>query len=104
MSRFRCPRCGESGISFKDKYLAGIWMTVLCTNCGARLCAQPLVMAAGYVLYFWVLAWFVTWALLDWSWLPILYMIPVWLVLDLLNIRFMPLAALRSPKTPDSAK
>lgn len=96
MRRFRCPRCGQDGISFKDKYYAGLWLTVVCSQCGARLCAQPWFMAVGYMIYFWAIAWFVMWALLEHSWLPILYMLPVWALLDLLNIYFMPLAVLRS--------
>jgi hypothetical protein len=95
MRRFICPRCKRDSISLKDKYLAGIWMTISCRECGARLCGHPWAMALGYIPYVWALAWFAMWALLDGSWLPILYLIPVWLLLDALNILFMPLASLR---------
>lgn len=73
-------------------------MTISCANCGARLCAQPWLMAIGYMIYFWVIAWFATWALLDHSWLPILYLIVVWTLLDMLNIYYMPLSVLRTSK------
>jgi len=99
MKPYQCPKCKEECIPAKDKYKAGIWRVIHCPQCGARLCGQPWVMAASYTLYVWALAWFGFWAYMDHSWEPLLYLIPVWLLLDLLNMRFMPLSILRARKT-----
>jgi len=96
MKCFTCPNCKENSIPVKDKYKAGMWRVIRCSHCGARLCAQPWVHALGGMIYAWAIAWFVFWSFLEHTLVPLLYLIPVWLVLDFLNIQLMPLSILRS--------
>lgn len=95
MRQFTCPSCKKESIPLVDKYRAGMWRVIHCPDCGARLCAQPWLMMLGSMIYLWVAAWFGFWAWLDHSILPLLYLVPAWLLLDYLNINYMPLAPLR---------
>ncbi len=52
-------------------------------------------MALAYMLYFWAAAWFIGWAALEHVWWPLIALIPVWLILDFLNIQLMPLSVMR---------
>ena len=104
MKSFKCPKCKEASISPRDKYRAGIWKIIFCPHCGARLCGNPVLMALAYMLYVWAFAWFIFWALLEHTWLPLLYLLPVWLLLDFLNLRLMPLSVMRPRKTEDAAQ
>lgn len=95
MKRFPCPKCQQETIPVKDKYLASAWMTIRCGNCGTRLCGHPVLMALLYFVYFWVIAACVFWAWYHGSWVPLVWMLVLWALLDFINIRFMPLKALR---------
>lgn len=53
-----CPRCNKETISFKQKLLTGKWIDIYCSNCGARLCAQPIVLALLYFMLTWVIIYF----------------------------------------------
>ena len=99
MKAFPCPKCRQESIPVKDKYLASVWMSIRCASCGTRLCAAPILMTLLYFLYFWLAAWFISWAWMESTWIPILIMIPLWLLLDFLSVLYMPLLALRSPKS-----
>lgn len=99
MKFFPCPKCKEEVIPVKDKYLASLWMNVYCAHCGARLCAEPIVMALLYFLYFWMAAWFIAWAWMEETWVPILYLIPLWLLVDLLSVMYMPLMIMRAKRS-----
>jgi len=96
MKKFKCPNCGQLTITTKQKYLAGVWHVIHCDNCSARLCAQPIIMAIAYALYFWALAWFGFSAYFTHSLEPLIYLLPTWLFLDFLNINLMPLAVMKS--------
>ena len=96
MKCFICPNCKEHSIPLRDKYKAGMWRVIHCGHCRARLCAQPWVLAIGSMFYVWAMAWFGFWSFLEHSLVPLLYLIPVWLILDFLNIQLMPLSTLRS--------
>jgi hypothetical protein len=100
MKRFTCPKCKKEGISLKDKYRASIWQVIYCDSCGARLCAQPFLLAFAYFIYTWAVVSFVTIAIFKQSFMPILYMIIVWLILDFINVMSMPLSVMRAIKKP----
>ncbi|MDR2877235.1 MAG: hypothetical protein LBV36_04245 [Chromatiales bacterium] len=99
MKPFPCPKCHQDTIALKDKYLAAIWMVIRCGNCGTRLCAHPLLMTLLYFIYFWVIAACVFWAWYHRSATPLIWMLVLWTLLDIINIRYMPLKALRA-QTP----
>lgn len=98
MKFFTCPKCKEDVIPVRDKYYTSIWMNIYCRNCGARLCAEPIVMALLYFTYFWMAAWFITWAWMEDTWLPIFYLIPLWLLVDIMSVMYMPLMVLRAKR------
>jgi len=98
MALYTCPQCKERSLTSKEKYRAGHWGVIRCRHCGARLCATPVVLALAYMAYFWVIAWFVGWALFERTWMPILYLIPVWLVVDYLGLKLMPISIMRKEK------
>ncbi len=95
---YKCPKCEESCVSLKDKYKLGHWKIIHCRNCEARLCGQPIVLILAYVIYFWVFGGFLVWAYLEESFLPVLYLIPVWLILDYFNVEGLPMSVLRSKR------
>lgn len=99
MKFFTCPKCKEESIPFRDKYFASIWMNIYCSNCGARLCAEPIIMALLYFVYVWLAAWFIMWALAEESWVPIAWLIPLWAAVDFLNVWYMPLMVMRPKGT-----
>lgn len=96
MSSYECPRCGEKSISPKAKYLAGKWSVIHCPNCGARLCAYPLLLAGFYVLYVWDVMWFAYMWRYTGNAMHLVYMVIVWIVLDFLNVKLMPLASMKA--------
>lgn len=95
MKHFTCPNCGQASIPLKDKYLAGLWRVIHCANCRARLCAHPWLMVLGFMIYVWAVMWFGFLAYFNHSFAPLIYLLPVWLFLDYLNINFMPLSVMR---------
>jgi hypothetical protein len=102
MKKFTCPNCQQATITTRQKYLAGMWRVIYCDQCNARLCAQPVIMAIAWALYFWVLAWFTFTAYFSHSLQPLIYMVPAWLFLDFLNINLMPLAIMKT--RPDAGR
>lgn len=99
--KFKCPQCGQDAITLRQKYLAGIWQIIHCQNCHTRLCGQPILMALAYTIYFWALAWFSFTAYFTDDVSALIYLVPIWLFLDFLNINLMPLAIMKArPDTP----
>ncbi|MFQ5469852.1 MAG: hypothetical protein ACE5EH_06025 [Gammaproteobacteria bacterium] len=96
MNRFQCPRCETNSIPPKDKYKAGHWRIIFCRNCKAKLCAQPLLLAFGYIFYTWDVVFFGYLAYYERNLVPIIYMIAIWFALDFINIKLMPLSIMRS--------
>lgn len=68
-----------------------------CPQCGGRVCAHPLLMAAVYFFYMWDVVLFGYLTYLDSLWY-LAVMAGGWLILDYFSI-YIPLAALRA-KTP----
>lgn len=99
MRTHKCPRCGEMSIPLKDKYRAGFWGIVSCGRCGARLCALPALLALFFVLYVWDIMWFFGMYHFTGNWMHFFYMALGWIVIDMLNVRFVPLASMRSKPT-----
>ena len=101
MKKFICPKCRREGINLKDKYRASFWQIIYCDLCDARLCAQPWVLALAYFIYTWVVVTFIAMALYQQSFIPILYMLGVWLILDFISVMSMPLSVMRHvPREP----
>jgi len=98
--KFNCPKCGQTSITTKQKYLAGVWHVINCNACEARLCAQPIVMALAYALYFWIIAWFAFTTYFEGNIESLFYLAPAWLLLDYLNINLMPLCILKPKSSP----
>lgn len=96
MKHFPCPKCGQAAIPFRAKYLAGMWQVIHCPACQARLCANPIILALAWACYVWALAWFGFAAYLEHSYSYLIYLVPVWLILDLLNIYLVPLSAMKA--------
>lgn len=96
MTMYKCPRCRTMSIPFKDKYRTSVWGTIHCPHCKARLCAYPLLLGALYVLYTWDIMWFAGLYYFTRNLMDFVYMILGWLVLDSLNVSFMPLAVMKS--------
>lgn len=94
MASINCPHCGAKTFSWWDKYLTGKWAILNCKECGGRVCAQPLIMAALYFLYMWDVVLFGYLAYLDSLWY-LAVMLGGWLILDYFSI-YVPLAALRA--------
>jgi hypothetical protein len=93
---FKCPRCGKMSIPIKDKYKAGFWAVISCKNCEARLCIFPWLLAVLFVAYVWDVVWFYGMYHFTGHYIHFLYMIVVWLMLDAVNIYFMPLASMKT--------
>lgn len=96
MPMYQCPRCQTKSIPFKDKYKAGIWGEIYCSNCKAKLCAYPWLLAGIWVLYAWDVAWFSGIFYYTRELMNFVYMILIWLVIDALNVTYMPLAVMRA--------
>ena len=67
-----------------------------CSECNARLCGHPVLMALAYALYFWVIAWFAFMSYFQGNVESLFYLVPIWLFLDFLNINLMPLSIMKS--------
>ncbi len=95
---FVCPKCEKRSITVGNKYLSGHWVNIYCPACGARLFAEPILLALVYMAYFWAVMWFASWAMLKEDWALALYLIPVWLTIDFLSLAYMPLRVMRPKK------
>ena len=95
MKNFTCPKCDQEAIPVKAKYLASHWANIHCSNCGARLCAEPILLTLLYFCYFWAIAWFLIWAMAEQNWGLALFLIPTWLLIDFLSVLYLPLRVLR---------
>lgn len=101
MPMYQCPLCKTASIPFKDKYKAGVWGDIYCPNCKAKLCAWPWLLALIWVAYAWDVAWFSGLFYYTRNPLDFVYMVLVWLLIDALNVSFMPLAVMKQPAKPE---
>ena len=70
-------------------------MLLNCSECGGRVCAQPIVLSALYFLYVWDVVLFGYLAYLDSLWY-LLVMFVGWLILDYFSV-YVSLSPLRTP-------
>ena len=98
MFHFTCPRCEKNSITFREKYLAGIWRVVLCPDCGARLCAYPILLLLMHMAYVWNILWFFGLFYFKHDIVYFAYMAIGWMILDFLNIQLIPLAVLKDKR------
>lgn len=100
MASINCPHCNAKTFTWRDKYLTGKWAILNCQQCGGRVSAQPIVLAALYFLYVWDVVLFGYLAYLDSLWY-LAVMAAGWLILDYFSI-YVPLSALRTKhSSPD---
>lgn len=92
---FKCPHCREETLSLKDKYRLGWWMTATCPNCGGRIAAFPWTLLLLTMVYVWNVLWWVGLINFNESYHYLIYLAISWVLLDLVNLYFMPLARLR---------
>ncbi|TPW16801.1 MAG: hypothetical protein FD130_911 [Halothiobacillaceae bacterium] len=90
-----CPYCGEKSISFKEKYKLGLWMTSECKRCSAKLSAYPIPLALLHAVYAWNLFWWPSLYHFKSDPIYFLYLVLFWIVLDMLNVLFIPLGVMK---------
>lgn len=93
MASIPCPHCYQKAFSWWDKYKTGKWALLHCSQCGGRVCAQPIVLSVLAFLYVWDVMLFGYLAYLD-AWWYLLVMTVIWLILDYFSF-YIPLSALR---------
>lgn len=93
-----CPCCKQTCISLGEKYKLGIWKTVHCRQCGAKLTAHPIALALVDFVYVWNVSWFGVLAYIEKDMNYLLYLVIGWLVVDIINLMVVPLAILSRKK------
>ncbi|MDP1549715.1 MAG: hypothetical protein Q8L97_06090 [Nitrosomonas sp.] len=86
-----CPVCNQAGISSWVKFRSSTFMPAICEKCGARVYINSKInglfaVATNIGLLF--SAWI---AFTQWSWLPLIIFVVVWIVLELMIVKFAPL-------------
>ncbi len=92
---YTCPRCKKETISWKKKYLAGLWLTIGCDNCEAKLSATPILLGLLHVVYAWNIAWFFSLYYFQRDPTYFVYMVVIWGILDALNVHYIPLSVMK---------
>lgn len=100
--KFICPHCQQPTISLKQKFLTGKWMEVFCSQCGGRICAQPVILAVLYFFYVWDVSLFGYVGIAKQEWLYLGILVAGWIILDAFNLS-CPLSRMK-PKNPDTSK
>lgn len=95
MENIACPRCGELTITPKDRIKTGKWLNTNCSNCGSRLCANPVVLALLYFVLLWDIFFFGFMAYHEKSWIWASVMLAGWLIMEFF-IYYTPLSILKS--------
>ena len=108
MANFTCPSCNKDSILLKDKYAMGYWMTRRCSECSAIICSNAILLGVLTFAYLWTILMFggltffdrdpgISWIenILSDAWHYILYMVAIWVVLDIVNIKYIPLMVIR---------
>lgn len=92
MIAFNCPKCNQPSFSWQAKYAMAYWIWRVCSQCNAKVCANPIILSLFHMLYFWVLAFFIYLAFYQKQFLPVLYLVVIWIIIDILNIWLLPLS------------
>ena len=95
MANFKCPSCKEQTISLKEKFLMGWWATTNCSNCEARVAAFPWVLMLISGMHVWNVIWWIAFIMFNDSYHYLIYMAICWVLIELINLYFMPLVTLR---------
>lgn len=103
MSNVECPRCGKETITLKQRFLAGKWFDIYCSECGVRMCAQPIVLALMYFTLTWDILFFGFMAVYESSWAYGITGLIGWAILEFF-ILYMPLSKLRPIKQKDQSE
>lgn len=102
MLKFKCPHCQQSSITFKQMWLAGKWVDVICANCGGRSCVYPALLVVIYFFYTWDVVLFGYLTVYNESVLYLGIMFGGWVVLELFSLT-LPLVRMKSKSpAPDS--
>ncbi len=99
MANFKCPCCKEQSLSLKNKFFMGWWGTCNCDQCEARVAAFPWVLMLISGLHVWNIIWWVGLVFFKESYHYLVYMAVGWVLIELLNLYFIPLVTLRK-RTP----
>ncbi|RMH14977.1 MAG: hypothetical protein D6698_11905 [Gammaproteobacteria bacterium] len=94
-SHYHCPNCKRASITLREKHSTGLWKIITCPHCHRRLTALPLLLGLFAGLHVWNIAWFTLWSYYKANPLWLLMIPVVWLILDILTLRFVPLATLK---------
>jgi len=95
MANFTCPSCNKDSIPLKDKYAMGYWMTRRCIECNSLIANNAIILGVLTFAYLWNLLFFAGLAQFNESWHYFGYMLVIWVVLDLINIKYVPLMVIR---------
>ena len=95
MANFTCPSCNKDSIPLKDKYAMGYWMTRRCVECNSLIANHAILLGVLTFAYLWNLLFFIGLAQFNQSWHYFGYMLVIWVVLDLINIKYVPLMVVR---------
>lgn len=94
MEKTECPRCGEATITMFDRFKAGKWLDIYCSNCKGRMCANPIILAIMYFILCWDIFFFGFMAVYEKSWIYAAAMFIGWAILEFF-ILYVPLTKLR---------
>ena len=99
MANIECPRCQQETISRKDKIKTGKWLNIYCDNCGARLCANPIVLALMWGILLWDIFFFGFMAVYEQSWIYFTIMLVGWAIMEFF-IFYVPLSIMKPKAKP----
>jgi len=89
---YACPRCGESTISFWQRYFASFMFKATCSKCKARvypwILRSIIFQTVAYIV--WIPIGFLAFIFLGPS-LFLLTIIALWIITDILRFRWIPL-------------
>ena len=70
-------------------------MTTICSKCGSRIAAFPWTLLMLNMVYVWNVLWWVGMINFNHSYHYLIYLMICWILLDLINVYFMPLCRLK---------
>jgi len=93
MKKYECPNCREKNVFFWAKWRSGTWVPITCEKCGAQVYTNPtinglygVVTCAGFLYSTYL-------AFNQWSWIPLLIFVIVWLIVMVMIVKFVPLTS-----------
>lgn len=81
----------------------GFWGVKHCPSCGARVAAFPWTLTLLSMFYVWNVLWWVGLIHFNDSYHYLIFMALCWVLLDLFNVYFMPLASFKQPNKPNAS-